>query len=77
MNGIASQVANRTFLATNVPINLCSNTIQAVAVDRAGNSATTQITVVRQAPQPMEIQFRKTIRRARSEPLFPRPWSLL
>jgi len=57
VDGIASQVANRTFLATNVPLTLGSNTIQAVAVDRAGNSATTQITVTRQAPQPGQIQL--------------------
>ena len=55
VNGIASQVANRTFLAPSVPLNMGSNTIQAVAVDRAGNSATTQVTVVRQAPQPGQI----------------------
>ena len=57
VNGIASQVANRTFLAANVPLNMGSNTIQAVAVDRAGNAATTQITVTRQAPQPGQIQL--------------------
>ncbi len=55
VNGVASQVANRTFLATNIPLNMGSNTIQAVAVDRAGNSATTQITVIRQTPQPGQI----------------------
>lgn len=57
VNGIASQVANRTFLATNVPLSIGSNTIQAVAVDRSGNSATTQITVTRQTPQPGQIQL--------------------
>jgi hypothetical protein len=57
VNGIASQVANRTFLAPNVPLSLGSNTIQAVAVDRAGNSATTQVTVIRQPPQPGQIQL--------------------
>jgi hypothetical protein len=57
VNGIAAQVANRTFLATNVPLNMGSNTIQAVAVDRAGNPATTQITIIRQAPQPGQIQL--------------------
>src|SRR5258708_13545849 len=41
----------------NVPLDMGSNTIQAVAVDRAGNSATTQINVVRQAPQPGQIQL--------------------
>lgn len=55
VNGVASQVANRTFLAPNIPLSLGNNTIQAVAVDRAGNSATTQITVVRQPPQPGQI----------------------
>ncbi len=57
VNGITSQVANRTFLATNVPLSMGSNTIQAVAVDRAGNAATTQITVIRQSPQPGQIQL--------------------
>ena len=57
VNGIASQVANRTFLAPTIPLNMGSNTIQAVAVDRAGNSATTQVTVIRQAPQPGQIQL--------------------
>ncbi len=55
VNGIVSQVANRTFLATSVPLNVGSNTIQAVAVDQAGNSATTQITVTRQTVQPGTI----------------------
>src|SRR5258708_26008178 len=41
----------------NVPLDMGSNTIQAVAVDRAGNSATTQINVIRQAPQPGQIQL--------------------
>ncbi|MGI8743072.1 MAG: hypothetical protein ACR2NN_10995 [Bryobacteraceae bacterium] len=50
INGTAAQVANRTFLASNIPLNVGSNTIQAVARDRAGNAATTQITVTRQAP---------------------------
>jgi len=50
-------VANRTFLATNVPLNMGNNTIQAVAVDRSANPATTQITVIRQAPQPEQIQL--------------------
>ncbi len=50
VNGVAAQVANRTFLATNVPLNLGNNIIQAVGRDRAGNAATTQITILRQAP---------------------------
>jgi hypothetical protein len=50
VNGVAANVANRTFLATNVPLIMGNNTIQAVGRDRAGNAATTQITVIRQAP---------------------------
>lgn len=50
VNGVAAQVANRTFLAVNVPLNMGNNVIQAVARDRVGNAATTQITVTRQAP---------------------------
>ncbi|HXI40463.1 MAG TPA: Ig-like domain-containing protein, partial [Bryobacteraceae bacterium] len=50
VNGVAAQVANRTFQATNVPLNIGTNIIQAVAVDQAGNSNNTQITVTRQPP---------------------------
>jgi hypothetical protein len=50
INGVAAQVANRTFLASNIPLNLGPNVIQAVARDQAGNSATTQITVTYQTP---------------------------
>jgi pimeloyl-ACP methyl ester carboxylesterase len=50
VNGVAAQVANRTFLASNIPLNPGANVIQAVAKDQAGNSATTQITVTYQAP---------------------------
>jgi hypothetical protein len=57
VNGTSAQVANRTFLAANITLNMGVNTIRAVAVDRVGNSATTQITVVRQAPQPGQIQL--------------------
>ena len=52
VNGVAAQVANRTFLATNVPLVLGSNVMQAVGRDRVGNAATTQITVTRQALSP-------------------------
>ena len=57
VNGIAAQVANRTFLATNVPLNIGDNIIQAVGSDRAGNAATTQITVTRQTPSPSQIRL--------------------
>jgi Glucodextranase, domain B len=50
VNGVSAQVANRTFLATPIPLNMGANVIQAVARDRAGNAATTQITITRQPP---------------------------
>jgi hypothetical protein len=57
VNGAAAQVANRMFLATNVPLNMGDNVIQAVGRDRVGNAATTQIVVTRQAPSPSRIQL--------------------
>jgi len=57
VNGTSAQVANRLFLATNVALNMGSNVIQAVGRDRVGNAATTQITVVRQAPTPSRIRL--------------------
>src|SRR5262249_54530131 len=58
VNGAPAQVANRTFLATDVPLALGPNVIQAVGRDRVGNAATTQITVTRQAPsQQARIQL--------------------
>src|SRR5262249_34439424 len=56
VNGNSAQVANRTFLSTNVPLNLGTNTIQAVGRDRVGNAATTQITVTRVAPSANRIR---------------------
>jgi Glucodextranase, domain B len=50
VNGTVAQVSNRMFLANNIALNLGSNVIQAVGRDQAGNAATTQITVTRQAP---------------------------
>lgn len=52
VNGISAQVTNRTYLATNVPLQIGSNTIASTARDRAGNFATTSVTVTRtSAPQ--------------------------
>ena len=56
VNGAAAQVANRTFLATNVPLAMGTNVIQAVGRDRVGNAATTQITVIRQAATQAQIR---------------------
>jgi hypothetical protein len=52
VNGGPAQVANRMFLAANVPLSVGPNIISAVGRDRVGNEATTQITVVRQ-PAPV------------------------
>ena len=38
VNGVTAQVANRTFLATDVPLALGPNVIQVVGRDRIGNS---------------------------------------
>jgi Glucodextranase, domain B len=57
VNGAPAQVANRLFLATNVALALGSNIIQVVGRDRVGNAATTQITVTRQAPSPLQIRL--------------------
>ena len=56
VNGTPAQVANRLFLATNIPLSLGDNVIQAVGQDRVGNAGTTQITVTRQAPPPSRIR---------------------
>ena len=45
VNGIPAQVANRSFLAQGVPLLPGPNTITAVGTDKAGNSATTSITI--------------------------------
>lgn len=52
MNGARAEVANRTFLAPNVLLRVGSNVIQVVGRDRVGNAATTQVTVMRNAPSP-------------------------
>ncbi len=50
VNGVAAQVANRSFSVSNIPLVVGPNLIHATAVDAAGNQATTTVTVVRQAP---------------------------
>lgn len=51
VNGVAAQVANRSFLAASVPLVQGLNLIQVVGRDRAGNQATTQVNVTRIAPR--------------------------
>lgn len=56
INGVPSEVANRTFLSVNVPLNVGPNVIQAVGRDRVGNAATHQITVTRQVSTQAQIK---------------------
>lgn len=49
VNGIPATIVNRSFQVDGVPLNVGSNTLQAVATDRAGNRATASITVQRLA----------------------------
>jgi hypothetical protein len=57
VNGQPAQVANRTFLATNVSLNVGPNLIQVVARDRVGNAATTEITVTRKVATQSQIRL--------------------
>jgi hypothetical protein len=50
INGVSAQVANRSYLAANVPLAIGPNVIQAVGKDRAGNGTTTSITITRVSP---------------------------
>ena len=57
VNGIAANVANRTFTISGVPLTLGANTIQAVGRDRVGNATTISITVNRIAPAAQQIRL--------------------
>ncbi|MBS1859363.1 MAG: hypothetical protein JST11_28575 [Acidobacteria bacterium] len=57
VNGMSANVSNRTFVASNVPLNVGANPIQVVATDRVGNSTTISITVNRAAPAPNQIRY--------------------
>ncbi len=50
VNGIPAVVSNRTYIASNVPLGMGANTIQALGTDRAGNFATTSVSITRQSP---------------------------
>jgi hypothetical protein len=56
VNGLDAVVQNRSFLVEAVPLALGENTLAIVAVDASGNSATTTMTVVRQAPAATRIE---------------------
>jgi hypothetical protein len=51
VNGLPAQVANRTFLAPNVPLAPGANTLTATATDLAGNVASVSV-VVQSVPPP-------------------------
>jgi len=57
VNAVTAQVANRTFLAVNVPLVIGTNVIHAVGRDRVGNAATTQIVVTRQTQTLPQIRL--------------------
>jgi hypothetical protein len=57
VNGIEAQVANRSFLVDTVPLAPGFNTITAVGHDKAGNTATTSITVRREAGTQPQIRL--------------------
>jgi uncharacterized Zn-binding protein involved in type VI secretion len=50
VNNLQAQVANRTFAALNVPLNIGANLIRAEGRDRAGNTFAETITVLRDPP---------------------------
>ncbi len=50
VNGIPATVANRSFLAPNVPLQPGGNVLTAVAVDAAGNQAVATVTVRQMTP---------------------------
>jgi hypothetical protein len=56
VNGGVAAVANRTFLAADVPLSVGQNIIRAVGVDRVGNEATTEIVVTRQTVTQAQIR---------------------
>lgn len=56
VNGVSASVANRSFVATSVPLSPGDNVINATARDRVGNAYSTQITVRRQAVAGAHIQ---------------------
>jgi large repetitive protein len=53
VNGTAASVAGTTFRAPQVPLAEGSNSLTAVAVDQAGNSAQASVTVVRDTQPPV------------------------
>jgi hypothetical protein len=57
VNGVAAQVANRTFLAADVPLSMGPNVIQVVGRDRVGNAATARITVTRKVAAQAQIRL--------------------
>ncbi|HEX2061795.1 MAG TPA: hypothetical protein VHK90_13735, partial [Thermoanaerobaculia bacterium] len=57
VNGVPAVVANRSFIATDVPLSMGLNPIQVVALDRVGNSFTARVEVTRVAPAASSIRI--------------------
>jgi len=57
VNGIAATVTNRTYLAQSVALAMGANTLTARARDRAGNFATTSVTITRVAVTQPSLQI--------------------
>ncbi len=56
VNGVSASVANRSFAALNVPLQIGENVISATARDRVGNAYAAQITIRREAVTGAHIQ---------------------
>ena len=57
VKGVAAQVANRTFSAPNVPLQLGLNDIAVIGRDQTGNSVAQTIHVTREAPAAQSIKL--------------------
>jgi hypothetical protein len=57
VNGVQAEVANRSFLATGVPLAVGDNTLTAVAVDESGNAGTASIVVRRAAAAARRVEI--------------------
>ncbi|HTF45410.1 MAG TPA: choice-of-anchor X domain-containing protein, partial [Terriglobales bacterium] len=57
VNGVAAEVANRHYMAKNVPLQAGENTLQLAARDQTGNSATLSAKITREALGPQFIKL--------------------
>ncbi len=57
VNGIAASVANRSYLAENIPLSPGENTLKIDAADNVGNTASLSLKVTYQALSPQHIEL--------------------